>query len=67
MKINIIIIALFLIFNITFILIFTYYCKLPQPKLSDDEYDFNKCDFKVNNFIKNSKLPANKITSNKAK
>lgn len=51
--INIIIAVLFLIVNISFILTFIYYCKLPQPKMSDDEHNFNKCDFKVNNFIKN--------------
>lgn len=45
--------ALFLIFNISSILTFIYYCKLLQPKMSDDEHNFNKCDFKVNNFIKN--------------
>lgn len=48
--------ALFLIVNISFILTFIYDCKLPQPKLSDNEYDFNKCDFKVNNIIKKEQI-----------
>lgn len=56
MKINIIIAALLLIVNISFILTFIYYCKLPQPKMSDDEHNFNKCDFKVINIIKNQQV-----------
>ena len=52
MKINIMIAVLFLIFNTSSILIFTYYCKLPQLKLFDNESDFNECDFKINNIIK---------------
>lgn len=48
--------AFFLIVNTSFILTFIYYCKLPQPKLADDESDFNECDFKVNNIIGNDKL-----------